>query len=78
MKIEKIKKLVANLHFKTEYVIHIRNSKQPLNNELASKKVHEVITFNQNVWLKLHIHMNADLRKKAKSDFEKRLFYIDE
>ena len=28
---EKIEKLVANLHDKTEYVIHIRNFKQALN-----------------------------------------------
>ena len=28
MKIESVKKLVANLHDKTEYVIHIRNLKQ--------------------------------------------------
>ena len=26
MKIEKVEKLVANLHHKTEYIIHIRNS----------------------------------------------------
>ena len=31
MKMEKIEKLVANLHDKTEYVIHIRNFKQALN-----------------------------------------------
>ena len=31
MKIEKLKKLVANLHDKTEYVIHIRSLKQALN-----------------------------------------------
>ena len=30
MKIEKIEKLVANLHDKTEYVRHIRNLKQGL------------------------------------------------
>ena len=28
MKIEKVEKLVANSHDKTEYVIHIRNLKQ--------------------------------------------------
>ena len=28
MKIEKVKKLAANLHDKTKYVIHIRNLKQ--------------------------------------------------
>ena len=31
MKIEKVEKIVANLHDKTEYVTHIRNSKQALN-----------------------------------------------
>ena len=31
MKIEKVEKLVANLHNKTEYVIHIRNLKQASN-----------------------------------------------
>ena len=34
MKSEKVEKLVTNLHDKTEYVIHIRNSKQALNHEL--------------------------------------------
>ena len=35
MKIEKVEKLVANLHDKTEYVIHIRNLKQALNHRLV-------------------------------------------
>ena len=37
MKIEKVEKLVANLHDKTEYVIHIRNLKQALNHGLVFK-----------------------------------------
>ena len=51
MKSEKVEKLVANLHDKTEYVIHIRNLTQVLNNGLVLKKVHRVIKFNQNAWL---------------------------
>ena len=43
MKIEKVKKLVANLHDKSEYVIHIRNLKQALNHGFVLKKVHKVI-----------------------------------
>ena len=75
MKIEKVETLVANLHDKTEYVIHIRNLKQ-LNYGLVLKKVHKVIKFNQNVWLKLYIDINTDLRKKAKNDFEKDFFKL--
>ena len=42
MKIEKNEKHVANLHDKTEYVIHIRNLKEALNHGLALKKVDRV------------------------------------
>ena len=34
-KIEKVKKLVADLHDKTEYVTHVRNLKQALNHGLV-------------------------------------------
>ena len=74
MKIENVKKLVANLHDKTEYVIHIRNLKQALHHGIVLKKIHRVINFNQNAWLKPYIDMNIDLGKKAKNDFEKDFF----
>ena len=62
-KVEKVEKLIANLHDKTEYVIHLRNLKQALNQEVGLKKVHKVIKFNQNAWLEPYIDMNTDLRK---------------
>ena len=43
MAIEKLEKLVANLHDKTEYVIHIRKLKQKLNDGIVLKKVCKVI-----------------------------------
>ena len=46
MNIEKVEKLVANLHDKNKNVIHIRNLKQALNYELMLKNVHRVIKFN--------------------------------
>ena len=70
----RLKKLVASLHDKTECIIHIRNLKQVLNNRLVLKKVHRVIKFNQNVWLKPYISRNANLGKKAINDFEKVFF----
>ena len=47
-----------------------------LNHGLVLKKVHRVIKFNQNAWLNPYIDMNTDLRKKAKSDFEKDYFKL--
>ena len=71
MKIEKVKKLVANLRDQTEYVICIRNLKQTLNYGLVLKEVQAVIKRNQNAMLKPYIDMNTDLTETAKSDFEK-------
>ena len=71
LRIEKVEKLAANLHDRTEYVIHIRNLKQSLNHGLVLKKVQRVIIFNQNASLKPCTDMNTNLRKRAKSDFEK-------
>ena len=76
MKIENVEKLVANLHCKNEYVIHIRNSKQASNHRLVLKKVHRVVRFNQNAWLKPYIDINTDLKKKAKRDLEKYFFKL--
>ena len=56
MRIEKVEKLVANLHDKTEYVLHIRNLIQAL----VLNKIYKRIKFNQNVWLKPYIDMNTD------------------
>ena len=76
MEIEKVEKLAANLHDKTEYVIHKRNLKQALNNGLVLKKVRKMIKFNQYAWLKLNVDMNNYLRKKAKNEFEKKVFKL--
>ena len=40
------------------------------------KKVHRIIEFNQEEWLKPCIDMNTELRKIAKNDFEKDFFKL--
>ena len=75
MKIEKVEKLVANLHDKTEYVIQIRNLKQALNHKFVSRKVHRMIKFNQNTLLNSYIDMNIDLRKKENNNNLEKYFF---
>ena len=40
------------------------------------KKVHKIIKFNQEAWLKPYIDMNSELRKKAKNNFKKDSFKL--
>ena len=76
MEINKCKKLVCNLYDKKKYVVQINSLKQALNHGLKLKKVHRIIEFNQEAWLKPYIDMNTELRKLAKNDFEKDLFKL--
>ena len=50
--------------------------KQALNHGLVLKKLHKINKFRQKAWLKSHITMNTDQRKKAKNDFEKDFFKL--
>ena len=77
MKLEKVEKIVTNLHNKAEYVIHMKNLKQALNYWLVFEKIYRVIKFNQDAWLKAYIDMNTDIRKVAKNDFEKYSFKLN-
>ena len=71
--INRVEKLVPNLHDKKNFVIHIRASDQALIRGLILEKVHRVIKFNQNAWLKPYMDFNTctELRKKVKNNFEK-------
>ena len=61
---------------KENYVIHISALKQALNHGLKLTKVHRVIEFKQEAWLKPYIDMNTKLRTDAKNDFERDFFKL--
>ena len=76
MKINKVEKLVPDLHDKKKYVIHIKTLDQALKHGLILEKVHHVIEFNQSGWLAPYINFNTELRKKANNEFEKEFFKL--
>ena len=76
MVINNTKTLVCNLQGKKNYVVHINVLKQALDHGLKLRKVHRVIEFDQEAWLKKYINFNTELRKNALNDFEKDFFKL--
>ncbi|XP_025407529.1 uncharacterized protein LOC112681491 [Sipha flava] len=72
----KIKKLVANLHSKRNYVIHYMALKQALKAGLILEKVHRILKFNQSPWLAKYIELNTNMRKNALNNFERDFFKL--
>ena len=56
---------------KENYVDYIRVIKQALNYGLKLKRLHKVIQFNQEAWMKAYIEMNTELRKRAQNILKK-------
>ena len=66
-KVNKVERLICGIEDKEKYAMHMKVLKQALNQGLVLKKVHRIIQFNQNEWLKPYIDMNTKLRKEAKN-----------
>ena len=75
MEINKSNKLVCNQYDKSNCVVHIRSLEQALDHGIILKKVHKVLQFNQEAWLKEYIDMNIELRKQGKN-FGKDFFKL--
>ena len=57
-------------------MVHIKALDQALRHGLKFKKVHWVIEFQQNKWMKAYIMLNTRLRKAAKNEFKKDFFKL--
>ena len=60
----KKEKLLTTLENKEKYVVHITALKQALLHGLELKKVHRVISFNQEAWWKPYIQKKYKIKKK--------------
>ena len=76
MIVNQVKRLVCNVTDKENYSIHIAALKQALNHGLKPIRVHSIVSFRQEVWLKLYIDLNTELIKNAKNEFEKDFYKL--
>jgi hypothetical protein len=72
-KIKHSEKLVPNLHNKKEYVVHGMTLQKYLELGLKISKVHKVISYTQEPWLKRYIMLNTNQRIEAKNNKNKFL-----
>lgn len=67
---------MPNLWSKQKYVIHYQNLKTYLSWGMKLQKIHRVLQFKQEAWLKPYIEFNTQLRRDAETDFEKDFFKL--
>ena len=70
------KKLVTNLMDKNNYVIYYRNLQQSLELGMKLKKIHRILKFKQEDWMKPYIDFNTQKSKEATNDADKNLYKL--
>ena len=71
-----VEKLICHFKPRKNYVVHYRNLRQYLEMGLKITAVHRGIIFRQSSWMEPYIKKNTELRKTAKTDFEKDFFKL--
>lgn len=65
---------MATLDDKDKYIPHYKNSQLYLQLGFEIKKIHRVLEFNQEAWMKLYIDFHTEMKKKATSAFQQNFY----
>ncbi|XP_022795526.1 uncharacterized protein LOC111334103 [Stylophora pistillata] len=74
--IGKVHKLTCTLNEKKKYIVHHKALKHYMSLGIEIGKIHRIIRFNEEPWMKEYIDLNTSLRAEAKNDFEKDFYKL--
>jgi hypothetical protein len=69
-------KLIGNLQTKIKYKTQYRNLKLYIGLDMKLLRVHRIVAFPQESWLKPYVELNTNMRQQTKTDFEKDFFKL--
>lgn len=72
----KVEKLLTTLEDKDHYVLHYRNLQLYLRLGMKITAIHRILKFTEEAWMKIYIDKNTELRKKARSNFQKNFYKL--
>ena len=72
----KVPKLLQTFFYKEHYVLHYKLLKLYVNLGLVVRKMHRVLQFTQNNWLKPYITLNSEKRQAASNKFEESFYKL--
>ena len=73
IKVGGVKKFVPNLGDKIKCVVHYKNLKYYLSLGMKLVKIHIILCFKQNNWLKKYVDFNTKKRQESTNEFNKGL-----
>jgi hypothetical protein len=75
-RIDTVRKLICDLHPKANYKAHFRALKQYVQLGCRVTKVHKVMQFNQQAYMKKFIDFNNSMRAKAMTEFQRNFWKL--
>ena len=76
IKVGGLRKLIPNLYDKVKYIVHYKNLKYYLKLGIETIKIHRILSFKQNKWLKVFTDFNTKKRRLSNDKLNKNLYKL--
>ena len=71
-----VQKLIPNVNDKKKYIVHYLNLIYYIKQGMVLKKIHRILEFEQEAWLKSFVEYNTHKRNESNSNFQKMYYKL--